>query len=68
MNLFLNVKIIVIQTNTKNANALTGVEGYNSLQKISINLSKLLNLKQISDEDNQIQSNQVNCYLLAQGQ
>ncbi len=44
-------KVYGILTNTKNANALTGVEGYNSLKKISINLSKLLNLKQISDED-----------------
>ena len=44
-------KVYGILTNTKNANALTGTEGYNSLKKISINLSKLLNLKQISDED-----------------
>ncbi len=45
-------KIFGILINTKNANALTGKEGYNSLKKISLNLSKLLNSKQISDEDN----------------
>ena len=37
--------------NTRNANALTGTDGYNSLKKISFNLAKLLTKKQISDED-----------------
>ena len=37
--------------NTRNANALTGADGYNSLKKISFNLAKLLTKKQISDED-----------------
>ena len=47
--------------NTRNANALTGIDGYNSLKKISINLSKLLNEKQISDEEipNRIKPKQI---------
>ena len=44
-------KIFGILINTRNANALTGKDGYNSLKKISSNLSKLLTSKQISDED-----------------
>ena len=44
-------KIKALLINTRNANALTGKEGYNSLKKISLNLSKLLSSKQISDED-----------------
>ncbi len=44
-------KIYGLLVNTRNANALTGIDGFNSLKKISINLSKLLNDKQISDEE-----------------
>ncbi len=44
-------KIFGILINTRNANALTGKDGYNSLKKISLNLSKLLTSKQISDEE-----------------
>ena len=44
-------KIYGLLVNTRNANALTGSNGFNSLKKISINLSKLLNEKQISDEE-----------------
>jgi len=44
-------KIYGLLVNTRNANALTGIDGFNSLKKISINLSKLLNEKQISDEE-----------------
>ncbi len=44
-------KIYGILINTRNANALTGNDGYNSLKKISLNLSKLLSSKQIADED-----------------
>ena len=44
-------KVFGILINARNANALTGKEGYNSLKKISLNLSKLLTTKQISDED-----------------
>ncbi len=44
-------KIFAILINTRNANALTGKDGYNSLKKISLNLSKLLTSKQISDEE-----------------
>ncbi len=44
-------KIFGILINTRNANALTGNDGYNSLKKISLNLSKLLTSKQISDEE-----------------
>ena len=54
-------KIFGILINTRNANALTGKDGYNSLKKISSNLSKLLTSKQISDEDKpkEIKSNQI---------
>ena len=44
-------KIYGMLINTRNANALTGTDGYNSLKKISFNLAKLLTKKQISDED-----------------
>ena len=44
-------KVFGILINARNANALTGKEGYSSLKKISLNLSKLLISKQISDED-----------------
>ncbi len=47
-------KIFAVLINTRNANALTGKDGYNSLKKISINLSKLLTLKQNTDEENPI--------------
>jgi len=48
-------KIFGILINTRNANALTGKDGYNSLKKISLNLSKLLTSKQILDEDKPIE-------------
>ena len=44
-------KIFGILINTRNANAMTGKNGYNSLKNISTNLSRLLNEKQNSDED-----------------
>ena len=44
-------KIFGILINTRNANAMTGKNGFNSLKNISTNLSKLLNEKQKSDED-----------------
>ena len=44
-------KVFGILINTRNANALTGKDGYYSLKKISINLSQLLNSKQLSDEE-----------------
>ncbi len=44
-------KIFGILINTRNANAMTGKNGYNSLKNISNYLSKLLNEKQNSDED-----------------
>ena len=54
-------KIFGILINTRNANALTGKDGYNSLKRISLNLSKLLTSKQISDEDKprEIKPNQI---------
>ena len=48
-------KIFGILINTRNANALTGKDGYNSLKKISLNLSKLLTSKQILDEERPIE-------------
>ena len=54
-------KIYGILINTRNANALTGNDGYNSLKKISLNLSKLLTSKQIEDEERprEIKPNQI---------
>jgi len=54
-------KIFGILINTRNANTLTGKDGYNSLKKISLNLSKLLTSKQIIDEDKptEIKSSQI---------
>jgi len=54
-------KIYGILINTRNANALTGNDGYNSLKKISLNLSKLLSSKQIEDEEKprEIKPNQI---------
>ncbi len=54
-------KIYGILINTRNANALTGNDGYNSLKKISLNLSKLLTSKQIEDEEKprEIKPNQI---------
>ncbi len=45
-------KVFGLLVNTRNANALTGSEGYNSLKKISTKLSKLLSEKQILDQEN----------------
>ena len=44
-------KITALLINTRNANALTGAEGFNSLKKISSKLSELLTNKQKKDED-----------------
>ena len=44
-------KITALLINTRNANALTGSEGFNSLKKISLKLSELLTIKQKKDED-----------------
>ena len=54
-------KVSGILINTRNANALTGKDGYNSLKKISVNLSKLLTSKQNLDEDKprEIKPNQI---------
>jgi len=54
-------KIFGILINTRNANALTGKDGYNSLKKISLTLSKLLTSKQISDDEKprEIKANQI---------
>ena len=54
-------KITALLINTRNANALTGAEGFNSLKKISLNLSELLTNKQKKDEDipRKIDSNEI---------
>ena len=44
-------KITALLINARNANALTGVEGFNSLKKLSLNLSEQLTNKQKKDED-----------------
>ncbi len=44
-------KISALLVNTRNANALTGTQGYNSLKDLSINLSKELSLRQKIDEE-----------------
>ena len=45
-------KIYGLLINTRNANALTGADGFNSLKKISVDLSKMLSEKQNNDEEN----------------
>ena len=45
-------KIYGLLINTRNANALTGTDGFNSLKKISVDLSKMLSEKQNNDEEN----------------
>ena len=54
-------KITALLINTRNANALTGTEGFNSLKKISLKLSELLTNKQKKDEDipRKIDSNEI---------
>ena len=44
-------KISALLINTKNANALTGVDGYKSIEKLSLDLSKALSDKQKLDEE-----------------
>jgi len=44
-------KIYALLINTRNANALTGNEGFNALKQISIDLSKMLSEKQNNDEE-----------------
>jgi len=50
-------KIKALLVNTRNANALTGVKGYNSLKELALDLSKKLSEKQKSDEDKPIKIN-----------
>ncbi len=45
-------KLIALLVNTRNANALTGSRGYNSLKDLSKDLSIQLSEKQIIDEEN----------------
>ena len=45
-------KIRALIVNSRNANCLTGLKGYNSLREIAEEAAKLLSLKQKSDEDN----------------
>ena len=45
-------KIYGLLINTRNANALTGKDGFNALQQISVDLSKILSAKQNKDEEN----------------
>ena len=45
-------KISALLINTRNANVLTGLDGYNSLRELSIDLSKKLSEKAILDEEN----------------
>jgi len=45
-------KLTALLVNTKNANALTGDKGYNSLKDLSRDLSIKLSEKQINDEEN----------------
>ena len=44
-------KLKALLINTRNANALTGLLGFNSLKDLSLDLSKKLTEKQIMDED-----------------
>jgi len=45
-------KIFSLVVNTRNANAFTGKQGYDSLKKLADSISKKLTEKQIEDEDN----------------
>ena len=45
-------RIRALIVNSRNANCLTGLKGYNSLREIAEEAAKLLSLKQKSDEDN----------------
>ncbi len=45
-------KIYGLLINTRNANALTGADGFNALKQISLDLSKTLSNKQSNDEEN----------------
>ena len=47
-----NKKIYSLIVNTRNANAFTGKQGYESLQKLADLISKKLTEKQVEDEDN----------------
>ncbi len=47
-----NKKIFSLMVNTRNANAFTGNQGYDSLKKIANLVSKKLTEKQIEDEEN----------------
>jgi len=47
-----NEKIYGILINTRNANALTGKDGFNAIKKISIDLAKHLSEKQKNDDEN----------------
>ena len=44
-------KIFSLVVNTRNANAFTGKQGYESLRKLADIISKKLNEKQLEDED-----------------
>jgi len=46
-----NKKIFSLLVNTRNANAFTGKQGYGSLKKLAVLISKKLNEKQIEDEN-----------------
>jgi glutamate N-acetyltransferase / amino-acid N-acetyltransferase len=47
-----NKKVYSLIVNTRNANAFTGKQGYDSLKKLADLISKKLTEKQIQDEDN----------------
>ena len=50
-------KLYALLVNTRNANALTGADGYKSLKELSLELSKYLNEKQNNDEEKPKQIN-----------
>ena len=54
-------KLSALLINTRNANALTGIDGFNSLKVLSNDLSKQLTEKQKLDEENpkEIKSNEI---------
>ena len=45
-------KLSALLINTRNANAITGANGFNALKEISVDLSKQLSQKQALDEEN----------------
>ena len=47
-------KLMALMVNTRNANAFTGKQGYNSMKKLAEELSRQLSIKRNEDDDNNL--------------